>query len=73
MTTLRYLHRKNRAVEREMLRRSKRIRVQNRRKGRKAEQLYDHDVESILASSLMAPSWRHETEKIKEYLREHPQ
>jgi hypothetical protein len=56
-----------------MLRRSKRIRVQNRRKGRKSEQLYDHDVEAILASSLMAPSWNRETAKLKAYLREHPQ
>lgn len=64
MIALRYLHRKNKAAEREMLE------IRDRRA---FERLYDgvegrydsHDVEALLASLLMTPSWERETEPIR--------
>lgn len=68
MIAFRYIHKINRAVERDMLRRSRHNRIDRRRKGLPADLLYDHDVESLQVSILMTPSYLRETKKIKEAL-----
>jgi hypothetical protein len=59
----RYLHKRNRQAEKEMLSKAKYNETQRVRSGRHEIELYD--VEALLASLMMTPSWERETAAIR--------
>ena len=66
---LRYLQRRNKSAERRMLERSDENRYRRVKRGRDIDDGMDaHDVEALLASFIMTPSWERETQALRQAL-----